>query len=228
MITQVVQKKRMDKDGNGVVSPQELEAYAKKLVDAFSGLLLNLGIVGALCLSITVPLAMTRPAELDDMAKELQLVVHWAGEHCVDSWCQLPLQHLVEFVCNVSILVFVLLSLIKSLQLVQMATRMYTRLCFWMPTAETQLWFMEAHDIRPLVYMVMDSLRFLGTGVLLACGVNSSLVGAGIGCYLLRQARLEYQVNETIANLGCYYKVHEVAHALKVTGKVESLYKVKL
>jgi hypothetical protein len=67
----------MDTNGDGEISMEEIETAASRAREAYSNMLLNMGVIGALCLSITIPFGVAgSDMKLGEMAKELQPLEH--------------------------------------------------------------------------------------------------------------------------------------------------------
>ena len=57
-VAQALSLALMDKDGDGVISQEEKDETTQKMVDECNNLLVNLGVVGALILSIVFPMCL--------------------------------------------------------------------------------------------------------------------------------------------------------------------------
>jgi hypothetical protein len=144
-----------DADHDGSVRGNEYDDLTKQLVENVSGLLVNMGVVGALILSVFTPLVLT-PMELSASSKD------FFGEKLT-----------YVFWCGYQLMIVIVVAL--SLLLVMFTVFHYKHLNFWMPTNDAKLWYLDTFSIVPVIITASLTLIFAFCAVVLG---TSCLVSA--------------------------------------------------
>ena len=148
--------------------------------------------------------------ELQFMAKELQLLEPLLEGLAWGSWAKF----FIEYAAVLGFMSCALQSLQSSLSVVNSSMRTYTQLAFWMPTAELQLKFIEKKDIRPLMGLQDNAIKWLSMTVIVACACKVSLVASAFCYYLAIRAKQTYAEEQVKADMICCFNMHEFAHRL--------------
>ena len=130
-VAQALSLALMDKDGDGVISQEEKDETTQKMVDECNNLLVNLGVVGALILSIVFPMCLQDYTASD--ANE-----QFFGERATHVF--LILYH-----------VLVMLTTVCAIMVVMGSLFMYKHLNFFMVTSEMRAWWLNTISITPVV-----------------------------------------------------------------------------
>ncbi len=214
-LTGLIQLNSMDKDGDGEISREEIENAASRSRESYSNMLLNMGVIGALCLSITIPFGVGGlEMRLGTMAKELQpleqLLENFEYQGISGVWYQF----FFEYAALLIFMFYTLKSIQSSLSAVVHSVRIYTQLSFWMPTADLQLEYIDKVDIRPLIFIQQDSVYYLSQMVLVGCALKVSVVASIFYYYLAKEALKQYEKAMLNNELICCFSMHAFAHKL--------------
>mmetsp|Transcript_21276 Transcript_21276/g.35638 ORF Transcript_21276/g.35638 Transcript_21276/m.35638 type:complete len:266 (-) Transcript_21276:258-1055(-) len=154
-----IQHVKMDKDGDGSVSIEELkngEEQQKESIDQALTLLVNAGVVAALIFSVLYSTAL---APLEPSGESTRFL----GDIC----------------CTVFSYIYyigVLVSLISSITCIAVSTRMYLHLSVWMATLELKTWYITEKSMVPIINLSNTSI--IGASVALPFGVTVNVTPA--------------------------------------------------
>ena len=130
-VAQALSLALMDKDGDGVISQEEKDETTQKMVDECNNLLVNLGVVGALILSIVFPMCLQDYSSSE--ANE-----RFFGEGATDFF--LIAYHSL-----------IMLTTVCAIMVVCGSLFMYKHLNFFMVTSEMRAWWLSTINITPVV-----------------------------------------------------------------------------
>jgi hypothetical protein len=103
---------------------KDKEDDTDKLLESFTGLLLNMGVVGALILTMIFPVLLGPEVELSQTAKD------FFGDDGA-------------FALRVTYQALLVTCLGVSISVIHRSVRMYTAVNFWMPTPADKRWFID-------------------------------------------------------------------------------------
>ncbi len=130
----------IDKDNSGSISTEEREALSTKMSGDILNMLINMGVMGALALSIIYPFVIA-PIEVSERARQFWDAPDEFGD---------PTRNVAVPIAD-AFTGIMTAAAAASLALIMYSTRMYTILSFWMTTPEMKLWFIQEVSIAPAI-----------------------------------------------------------------------------
>jgi len=149
-----IQLLSLDVDGDGIISEEESDSMAKKLTEDSNGLILNMGVIGALFLSILYSY----------MFDDTKISVD------AESFFGPSLIYVLSRCCDFCTIV----ATVLSLAVVWISVDLYLALNFWTPTAEVRLWYMSNFSTTPLTAPCIAVVILTWIGALMRALVSAS------------------------------------------------------
>jgi hypothetical protein len=169
------------------------------LAESFTGMLLNMGVIGALILTMVFPLLLAPEVEPSQSAKDF---------FTEDGALALRVVYQVLLAACFGMAAIVIFRSI----------RMYTAVNFWMPTVPSKRWFMDRFTLVPLVILCVVLILSLVLTVLLGASVNAS-PRLGLMMALCLVAFIVALYGDGLMGLTCVTFLHRMAHeGAKLTG----------
>jgi len=132
----------IDKDGSGDVGVDEVEQTAGEMSESANGLIINMGVVGALLLSFTFPMVVT-PVEVS------QSSVDFFGENGV---------RVLQDIYYGALILMVALAI----SLIAVTVMSYKHLNFWMTSPAMKIWWCQEVSAKPIVHLAQAQFIILG------------------------------------------------------------------
>ena len=187
----LVQMLNMDTNGNGEVCADEEGVLAEKLTGDYNNLLVNTGVIGALTLSIVLPIFI-------DAGETSESSIKFFGDTGV------------EIIEN-TFYALSALVLGASLALIHLSVRMYTHLSFWMPRASDKLWYIKEISLVPVIVAASRTILFIAISAPFGAATFVSPLG-GLFALLLSTGvlLLALRKEKSTADL-CHTRIHKSA-----------------
>jgi len=154
----------LDIDGDGLLSHEEIEASEERQTETVNNalsLLTTSGVIGALFISVLLPLCLTSPLSISEES------IKFFSESSLDNLS-----------CIYSGMIYI--SLCFSFLSVFYSSRVYLQLSFWMPNLEMKIWFLSEISMVPPVVMTMATVLFstlaVPIGVTVTAGPKRGLI----------------------------------------------------
>jgi hypothetical protein len=187
------------------------EETAKELAEATSGLLLNMGVVGALILTMVFPLLLTPEVDVASAA------VDFFGE---DAARGLRSTYQALLAASFSMGCILIVRTVEMYKVLSprapwpgggYSTRATQGVSFWMPDTASKLWFMQRFALLPIVALANTLFFCLFVTVLVGSAVQ---VGPRLAIFLLAGgiAFLILAAQNTAIMATCTFFLHSRAH----------------
>ena len=165
----MVQEFKLDEDGDGDISPEEMEAHTEdcdRLISQALDFLINSGVVGALLLSVLFPQVFIPLVPSDDS-------LQFFGDTTVMTFYYF-------YVVNMYF------SLFCSIWITFMTIHYYLHITIWMPTTELKMWYVTDLNVMPGVVFVthacvISSALALPFGICVGISSEAAII-SGIWC----------------------------------------------
>lgn len=194
-ISFMVQEFKLDEDGDGDISPEEMAAHqddCDRLVSQALDFLINSGVVGALLLSVLFPQVFIPLIPSDDS-------LQFFGDTTVMTFYYF-------YVTNMY------LSLFCSLWITYMTLHYYLHITIWMPTTELKMWYVTDLNVMPGVVFVthvcvISSALALPFGICVGISSEAAVI-SGIWCI----GMFAYLFGSTMSSTGGDTRVIQELH----------------
>lgn len=153
----------LDSDGNGKLTPEEFERFkmlGERLVESTKSFHLNAGVVAALVLSVVFGLAYEENDALTALAQP-------------DTWGPIGTQEWITAMSDLTSFLAMQLAVSTAFVTVLLSSRLYTQLSFWMPSLDSQLWFIHESSHATAFLEWAKNLTLFAT--LLALGLETAV-----------------------------------------------------
>jgi len=188
----------LDSDSDGILDDQTIENYMQigaRVVDATKDFATNNGVVGALMVSVLLPVSVQMILDYDsvfnDESSELLLAEQErvAGAAPVVQLATLNGRYGgyanldVRFYCNAVAFMLMTLATFLGIMLVAVCARIYTQISFWMPNLESKVWYAQymADTLQSLETMKTSLLIFTIISLVLMATAKALWMGLALG-----------------------------------------------